>query len=153
MTWFLTLVKDQSIWYPLGAHSIDTVLDVSIGSSSSIVEADLGCELAFLRMLILLILTMSWLLRRKICFVVKKFCRSHSPLDLSKLILSLRHWDLIKDLLSWDVMKMVVFGLLEHRVIKEVNYGWFENTLVIIVAQWLFILLISKHLQNLVFNV
>ena len=49
VTWFLTLVKDQSTQYLLVAHSIDTILDVSIGSSSSLVETDLGCELALFR--------------------------------------------------------------------------------------------------------
>ena len=49
VNWFLTLVNDQSTQYLLVAHSIDTILDVSIGSSSSIVEADLGCELTIFR--------------------------------------------------------------------------------------------------------
>uniref|UniRef100_A0A9I9EM97 Transposase MuDR plant domain-containing protein n=1 Tax=Cucumis melo TaxID=3656 RepID=A0A9I9EM97_CUCME len=50
VAWFLTLIKDQSTQYPLVAHSVDIVLDVSIGSSSSsIVEVDLGDELAIFR--------------------------------------------------------------------------------------------------------
>ena len=73
VTWFLTLVKDQSTQYPLVAHSIDTILDVSIGSSSSIVEADLGCELSIFRDVDITNTTMRWLLRRRICFVIRKF--------------------------------------------------------------------------------
>ncbi|XP_050937736.1 uncharacterized protein LOC127148299 [Cucumis melo] len=51
VTWFLTLVKDQSTQYPLVAHSVNTVLDASVGSScsSSIVEVDLGDELVIFR--------------------------------------------------------------------------------------------------------
>ena len=41
VAWFLTLVKDQCVKYSLIAHVVNMLLDVSIGSSSSIVEADL----------------------------------------------------------------------------------------------------------------
>ena len=50
LTWFLTLIKDQFTQYPLVLKIVvDKVLDVSIDSSSSIVGANLGGELASFR--------------------------------------------------------------------------------------------------------